>query len=98
MPVYDYTALEGKGKGKTITGIIDADSAALARQKIRAAGNYPVDLREVKDGVAERTERQKHSLAHLFTRIRSTEISIMTRQLATLIGAGFPWCRHWTRW
>lgn len=90
MPVYDYTALEGKGRGKTITGIIDADSAALARQKIRAAGNYPVELHEVKSGVSERTERQGSSLKQLFTRIRLAEISIMTRQLATLIGAGFP--------
>ena len=90
MPVYDYTALEGKGRGKTITGIIDADSAALARQKIRAAGNFPVELREVKNGVSERTERQRGTLSSLFTRIRPAEVSIMTRQLATLIGAGFP--------
>ena len=88
MPVYDYTALDAKGK--SISGIIDADGAAAARQKIRSAGNYPIDLREVKDGVTERSERPSLSLARFFTHIRPAEVTMMTRQLATLIGAGFP--------
>jgi len=88
MPVYDYSALDAKGK--TISGIIDADGAMAARQKIRAAGHYPVKLREVKDGATEKRERSSFSLAQYFTRIRPGEVAIMTRQLATLIGAGFP--------
>lgn len=88
MPVYDYTALDAKGK--SISGIIDADGAAAARQKIRSAGNYPVDLREVKDGVTEKSERPSISLSRFFTHIRPAEVTMMTRQLATLIGAGFP--------
>ena len=88
MPVYDYTALDKKGK--TISGIIDADGATAARQKIRAGGHYPVDLREVTDGTTEKTERSGFSLSHYFVRIRPAEVANMTRQLATLIGAGFP--------
>ena len=88
MPVYDYTALDAKGK--TISGIIDADGAVAARQKIRAAGNYPVNLKEVKDGATEKKERRSFSLAQYVNRIRPAEVSTMTRQLATLIGAGFP--------
>ena len=42
MPVYEYTALDGSGK--KLKGIIDADSQAAARQRIRHAGNYPVDI------------------------------------------------------
>ena len=38
MPVYDYEALDSKGK--TVTGIIDADGAQAARQKIRAMGSF----------------------------------------------------------
>lgn len=88
MPVYDYSALDAKGK--TVTGIIDADGAVAARQKIRASGHYPVKLKEVKDGATERRERRAFSLSQYFTRIRPSEVAIMTRQLATLIGAGFP--------
>lgn len=88
MPVYDYTALDAKGK--TISGIIDADGSVAARQKIRSAGHYPVSLREVKDSAAGRIESRSFSLSRYFTRIRPAEIAIMTRQLSTLIGAGFP--------
>ncbi|WP_054031499.1 type II secretion system inner membrane protein GspF [Desulfatitalea tepidiphila] len=88
MPVYDYTAYDAKGK--TISGIIDADGAAAARQKIRTSGYYPVELREVVDGVAQAGDRGRRPFAQRFTRIRPVEVSIMTRQLATLIGAGFP--------
>ncbi len=36
MPVYEYTALDAKGK--MTSGIIDADGARAARQKLRASG------------------------------------------------------------
>jgi general secretion pathway protein F len=88
MPVYDYTALDAKGK--TISGIIDADGAVAARQKIRSAGHFPVSLNEVQDGTAPKSEKRSFSLKDRFTRVSPAEIAIMTRQLATLIGAGFP--------
>lgn len=88
MPVYDYTALDAKGK--TVSGIIDADGATAARQKIRSTGNFPVNLREVKDGSPEKSEKRTFSLRSHFSRIRPAEVAIMTRQLSTLIGAGFP--------
>jgi general secretion pathway protein F len=88
MPVYDYSALDSKGK--TVTGIIDADGTVAARQKIRSAGHYPVKLREVKDGATEKRERPSFSFSQYFSRIRPSEVTVMTRQLATLIGAGFP--------
>lgn len=88
MPVYEYTALDAKGK--TITGIIDADGEASARQKIRGAGHYPVNLRPVKDRSVNKSERHRLGLSQLFTRVSPAEVAIMTRQLATLIGAGFP--------
>jgi general secretion pathway protein F len=89
MPVYDYTALDVRGK--TISGIIDADGEFAARQKIRSNGQYPIDLRQVKNNAATaRSGTWRRALAQIFTRVRPAEIAIMTRQLATLIGAGFP--------
>jgi general secretion pathway protein F len=89
MPVYDYTALDAKGKN--VNGIIDADGEAAARQKIRAVGHYPVSLRLMKNGSDDKAEGGKRfNLSQLFTRVRPAEVCLMTRQLATLIGAGFP--------
>ncbi|MDA8139867.1 MAG: type II secretion system inner membrane protein GspF [Desulfobacteraceae bacterium] len=88
MPVYEYSALDAKGK--SITGMLDADSEVMARQKIRAAGNFPVNLKAVKNNSTEKSGTSRFSFSQFFTRISPGEVAIMTRQLATLIGAGFP--------
>ncbi|MFH0784255.1 MAG: type II secretion system inner membrane protein GspF [Pseudomonadota bacterium] len=86
MPVFDYQALD-KG-GKKIKGIIDADNSAQARTRLRSQGNYPVSIRE--SGTKLASEKNFRVWSNIFNRIRSQEISAMTRQLATLIGAGIP--------
>ena len=88
MPVYDFTALDAKGK--TINGIIDADSSTAARQKLRSAGNFIVKLQEVAQITPEQSRRSLSSAFQWLSRVSPAEIAIMTRQLATLIGAGFP--------
>ena len=87
MPVYEYTALDIKGK--TISGIIDADSSRAARQKLRASKTYPVSIEEVHDTAAIKAPKTFSALRP-FTRVRPQEVSMMTRQLATLLGAGLP--------
>jgi len=87
MPVYEYTALDIKGKN--VSGIVDADSATSARQKLRVSKVYPVTINKVSDHASGK-EVKPATFQSLFTRVRPVDISIMTRQLATLIGAGFP--------
>ena len=87
MPVYEYTALNQKGKN--ISGVIDADSIQSVRQKLRTSHIFPVTIQEVMHIEAEKG-RGRFAVKHPFKRIGLTEISMMTRQLATLIGAGFP--------
>ena len=41
MPVYEYTALNDKGK--KLRGIIDAQSTVAARQKLRESDIYLID-------------------------------------------------------
>ncbi|GBE11846.1 type II secretion system protein F [bacterium BMS3Bbin14] len=87
MPVYEYTALDSSGK--KLKGIIDADSLAAARQKIRHTGNYPVDIQETVP--VSRTEKgREFASLHLTQPVRQQEINVITRQLATLLGAGIP--------
>jgi len=86
MPVYDYTALDARGK--TSSGIIDAESALSARQRLRATRMYPVTITEVQETETSEAD-QGLSRGRLFRRVSPSEIAIMTRQLATLIGAKF---------
>ncbi|WP_028583019.1 type II secretion system inner membrane protein GspF [Desulfogranum mediterraneum] len=87
MPVYEFTALDGSGK--KIKGILDGDSESAVRQKIRSQGNYPVEIRET----SSRTKKEKKGSLlsiQLGRRVAPQEIHVVTRQLATLLGAGIP--------
>jgi len=87
MPVYEYTALDLKGKNTS--GIIDADGAVAARQKLRASRIFPISIKET--SIAS-SQKKAGSLSTLrpFSRVKQSEVSMMTRQLATLVDAGFP--------
>ncbi len=87
MPVFEYTALDSKGK--TTSGIIDAEGALAARQKLRTSGIFPVSIKETQEATPKKISRSIN-LTGRFSRIKPVEIAMMTRQLATLIGAGFP--------
>ncbi len=84
MAVYEYKAFNKKGK--TVTGVIDADSSQEARIKLREEDVFITDLYETT------AVQEKKSSANivLFARIRPIEISVMTRQLSTLLNAGIP--------
>jgi len=87
MPVFEYTALDQRGKNTS--GIIDADSVTAARQKLRSTNKFPVKIREASDTREKKTSRGLMSRG-LFARVRQRDVTLMTRQLATLVGAGFP--------
>ena len=84
MPVYEYRGLSAEGK--KVRGIIDAASPRIARTKLRNMEIFPVDLREE----LHRPHVTEDSLAKLFQRVRPQDISIVTRQLSTLLEAGTP--------
>lgn len=87
MPVFEYRALDAKGKN--IKGIVDADSESQARTKLRSQGRYPVSIAVSRSRQSKAGSRGGLGFG-LFERVKSEEISIMTRQLATLMGAGIP--------
>lgn len=87
MPVYEYTALNTKGK--TISGIVDAESAQSARQKLRGSRIYPVSIKETHETSVKKSSWLS-GFSSSFIRVKPAEISMMTRQLSTLVGAGFP--------
>lgn len=84
MPVYEYKALNKKGNN--ISGLIDADNIKYAKIKLRDSKIFPISMTEVKTLVG----KQKKKFLFPYSNIRTSETAMMTRQLATLISAGFP--------
>ncbi len=87
MAVYEYQAI-AKATGKTVKGIIDADSPAAARRKLREQELYPTSLAESFGvaGPSGRVEPMRGSGG----RVSRRDVAVMTRQLAVLLHAGMP--------
>ena len=84
MGAFEYTALDQKGREKK--GIVDGDSARLIRQKLREQDLVPLTVIEVKKQI-----NNKNNNVFVFEqRINTTELALMTRQLATLSRSGIP--------
>jgi general secretion pathway protein F len=84
MPVYTYSALDARGK--ETKGVVNADSARAARVKLRQSGLFTKELLETID--AETPERNRRlTLLQTVRRVRPQDITVMTRQFATLLAA-----------
>ncbi len=91
MPVYQYRGY--RNDGGAATGIIDAESPKIARVKLRKVGVFPTDM--VEQGLAT-TDSSTGTSTRSTTSIgrspalSTTDVAMMTRQLATLLVAGLP--------
>lgn len=86
MPIFEYTALSPQGK--TVKGTVDSENVRAARQKLRSQGVFPTDIKEGKEVIAgESRDIKKYFRSERITR---GELSVATRQLATLTNAGLP--------
>lgn len=86
MPVYEYRGLNAAGK--SVKGIMDADSKAGLRAALHAKGVFVTDVFEGKEN-----SRQKNTdidLKKMLEFVGARDISLITRQLATLLRAGIP--------
>lgn len=87
MSVYQYSGITTQGK--SVKGVIDADSPKNAKLKLRQNGVYPVDLSERTHSISSKTEAKSGVFA--FSRSpRSSPLLVFTRQLAILLEAGVP--------
>ena len=85
MPVYAYKGLNTQGKN--VSGIIDADSPKGARLKLRRTAVYTTDLTEQNQQTGASEKIWSTDLGAYFERITPQDMALMTRQLATLVGA-----------
>ncbi|OGL44331.1 MAG: type II secretion system protein GspF [Candidatus Schekmanbacteria bacterium RBG_16_38_11] len=89
MGVYEYSALNFKGK--QVNGLINADSLQDARLKVKSLELHLTNVRELNEGEgSEKKPFELPSIKGLLSWIKPQEISLFSRQLATLLNAGLP--------
>ena len=86
MPVYEYRGLNAAGKA--VKGIMDADSKAGLRSVLQAKGVFVTDVFEGKEKSQQKSTDIDFKKMLEFVGLR--DISLITRQLATLLRAGIP--------
>lgn len=90
MAVYEYKAII-RSSGKTTRGVIDADSPAAARRKLREQELYPTDIKEDASQAGADAARGVHTrISFGGGRVSMRDIALMTRQMAVLLRAGMP--------
>lgn len=82
MAAYEYLAFDASGTRKK--GLIEADTPKQARQQLRGMGLSPVEL----DIVSQQQDTQQGRVRR--DKISVATLSLITRQLSTLISAGQP--------
>lgn len=94
MAVFEYNGLTASGKKKS--GIIDAENPDAAQDDLKQKGIFPTSILRIESGAGRiKTKKEIQSkkafhLPPLFSSVKSSEITMITRQLATLLAAGFP--------
>ena len=82
MAAFEYQAIDGDGK--TQKGLIEADTAKQARQQLRCMSLMPLEIGEV----TSRETSGPNSIRR--NNLNVPTLSLITRQLATLISAVQP--------
>lgn len=83
MPAFVYIALDDKGRKQS--GTLEGDSARQVRQQIREQGWNPLDVKE-----AVYRKEQLHRRVQRGVRLRVADVTLVTRQLATLVRSSMP--------
>lgn len=97
MPTFRYIATDTRGKERR--GTIDADSEKDAFAKLKEQQMYPSSISQAKGGAAKARRTRKAgggglgSIALGTPKIKSKNLTTMTRQMATLLDAGLPLVR-----
>lgn len=88
MPVYAFKGVNAAGK--SINGLLDAETSRSARGRLRKDGVYLTELVEQRG--TSRVKATSSRSFHLpsFSRIPPLELALATRQAATLLSSGIP--------
>ena len=85
MSAFEYTAVDTTGRERK--GVIEGDTARQVRQLLREQKLLPINVAEV----VQTESRRQQSFGIGFARgVSSTDLALLTRQLATLVRSGLP--------
>ena len=84
MPLFKYLAKDGP---KNVEGTVDAYSREEAIEKINDMGYLPVRVEARKDNESDQGVASRHIFA---PRVRSKDVTIFSRQLASFVKSGVP--------
>jgi general secretion pathway protein F len=87
MGAFAYTALDTSGKERR--GVIEGDTPKHVRSQLREQQLLPVTVTELAEQEARRTAKPRFGIS-LGSGVSAGELSLLTRQLATLSRAGLP--------
>lgn len=87
MAVFEYRGIL-VGTGKPVKGVRDAENAKVLRAALRKDGVLLTVATEGK--VAEEKAKKNLKVFEFLSRPSTSDVAVLTRQLATLIGAGIP--------
>ncbi len=85
MGAFEYTALDTAGRSRK--GVIEGDTARHVRSLLRERQLLPVTIEAI---AAEATRQKKRGAFSLRRGISAADLSLMTRQLSTLVRAALP--------
>lgn len=88
MTAYDYLALDTSGREKK--GVLEADTARLARTQLRGLNLTPLEVIESSGKASKGGSGTGTKKNNFRGSISTNELSLITRQIATLTGSGTP--------
>lgn len=83
MPLFEYKGVSNGGKATK--GVIEADSSKTARIRLKQKGVLTTEIRE-RSAKSEKAQKTSYSTG----KVKLRNVTMMTRQLATLIKARIP--------
>ena len=84
MATFEYQALNAKGR--TVKGVTSGDHAKQVRAELRAQGLIPLNVKSISESAASKSDQKGRPSRRI--KISTNELSIMTRQMATLLESG----------
>lgn len=86
MPIFEYRGLDKNGR--SVRGTTDADNIRTAKMRLRKEGLFVTDIKDKGKSAAARKAKGKKTASQKSVNV--TDLSLMTRQLATLLKANIP--------
>ena len=84
MGAFEYTAVDAAGRERK--GVLEGDTARQVRQLLRDQALLPVAVNEV----SQNEQKQRDTRFSIKRGVSASDISLFTRQIATLVRSGLP--------